>query len=261
MAELSIWQVRLALAELGGIDLASDSDPTRCYQARERAIAAGMLGTVTLMDMRIGQTTVSQNGFMAAYPIYLRADAQARQLQMMSLYAVTRAHLAECVPLRRRPSVARANTSRAPSEFDDLIAETLVAGKKSGRVPWVLSLHGLRAWLQGDNITAVQLIDESMRAVQDEWHLVPWWGVGALLRVVAGIDPDEAFGSPVLIGHHTNWAARGYGEAIWKLRQGQSASESIAEADHLLRHTPLWRHMLRTIIGASWLPSRHGGRS
>jgi predicted DNA-binding protein (UPF0251 family) len=31
-------------------------------------------------------------------------------------------------------------------------------------------------------------------------------------------------------------------------RHGQSASESIAEADHLVSHTPLWHHMLRTII-------------
>jgi hypothetical protein len=196
---LSIWQV-LALAELAGIDLAPDSDPARCYQARERAIAAGMLGTVTLMDTRIGQTTVSRDGFMAAYPIYLRADAQARQLQMISLYAVTRAHLAECVLFADdRPLPGRTHPA-PPSEFDDLIAEALAAGKKSGRVPWVLSLYGLRAWLQGDNLTAVRLIDESMRDVQDEWHLVPWWGVGALLRVVTGIDPDEAFGSPELIG-------------------------------------------------------------
>jgi hypothetical protein len=31
-------------------------------------------------------------------------------------------------------------------------------------------------------------------------------------------------------------------------RHGQSASESIAEANHLVSHTPLWHHMLRTII-------------
>jgi DNA-binding CsgD family transcriptional regulator len=87
-----------------------------------------------------------------------------------------------------------------------------------------------------------------MREVQDEWHLVPWWGVGALLRVVAGAEPEEAFGSPVLIGHHANWAARSYGAAVWDLRHGRSAAESIGEADHRVRHTPLHRHMLRTII-------------
>ena len=112
---LSIWQVQI-LAELGVIDLASDSDPTRCYQARERAIAAGMLGTVVLMDMRIGQMTVSRDGFMAAYPIYLRADRQARQLQLIGLHAVARAHLAECVLFADdRPLPGRTQPA-APSE-------------------------------------------------------------------------------------------------------------------------------------------------
>ena len=245
--QLSIWQVQ-ALAELGVLEVATDSDPTRDYQARERATAAGMLGTVALMDMRIGQVTAFREGFLAAYPMYLRADTQARQLQLVTLYAVTRAHLAECVLFADdRPLPGRTRPA-PPSEFDDLVAEALAAGKKSGRVPWVLSLYGLRAWLHGDNITAIQLIDEGMRVVQDEWHVNPWWGVGALLRVVAGTDPEEAFGSPVLIGHHANWAARGYGAAVWELRKGRSPSESIAEADHLVRHTPLARHMLRTTI-------------
>jgi hypothetical protein len=255
----AIWQVQI-LAELGTLGQATDSDPTRFYGARERATAAGMLGTVALMDTRIGQVTVFRNGFMAAYPIYLRADPQARQLQLISLYAVTRAHLAECVLFADdRPLPGRTDAA-APSELDDLIAAALAAGKKSGRAPWVRGIYGLRAWLHGDNSTAIRLIDESLRDVQDEWHLVPWWGLGALLRVIAGTEPEEAFGSPVLIGHHANWAARGYARAVWELRHGRSASESIAEADHLLRHTPLPRHMLRTII-APVVPSRHGARS
>jgi DNA-binding CsgD family transcriptional regulator len=109
-------------------------------------------------------------------------------------------------------------------------------------------LYGLRAWLHGDNSTAIRLFDEGMRNVQDEWHLIPWWGIGAVLRVVAGTDLEEAFGPPVLIGHHANWAARGYGTAVWELRKGRSPSGSIAEADHLVRHTPVHRHMLRTTI-------------
>ena len=109
-------------------------------------------------------------------------------------------------------------------------------------------LYGLRAWLHGDNSTAIRLFDEGMRNVQDEWHLIPWWGIGAVLRVVAGTDLEEAFGPPVLIGHHANWAARGYGTAVWELQKGRSPSGSIAEADHLVRHTPVHRHMLRTTI-------------
>ena len=245
--QLSIWQVQ-ALAELGLLDWATDSNPKRDNQAREHATAAGMLGTVALIDTRIGHGTAYREGFSAAYPIYLQADAQARQLQLTGLYAVTRAHLALCVLFADDKPLPGRTRPASPSEFDDLIAEALAAGKKSGRVPWVSSLYGLRAWLHGDNSTAIRLIDEGMREVQDEWHLVPWWGVGALLRVVAGIDPEEAFGLPALIGHHANWAARSYGTAVWELRKGRSPSESIAEADHLVRHTPFHRHMLRTII-------------
>ena len=245
--QLSIWQVQ-ALAELGVVDLATDSDPTRDYQARERATAAGMLGTVAVIDTQIGAVTAFREGFLAAYPIYLRADAQARQLQLTGPYAVTRAHLALCVLFADDQPLPGRTRPAAPSEFDDLIAEALAAGRKSGRAPWARSLYGLRAWLHGDNSTAIRLFDEGMRNVQDEWHLIPWWGVGAVLRVVAGTDLEEAFGPPVLIGHHANWAARGYGTAVWELRKGRSPSGSIAEADHLVRHTPVHRHMLRTTI-------------
>jgi len=243
----SIWQVQI-LAEIGTLNLATDSNPTRFHQARERATAAGMLGTVVLMDTWIGRTTFSRDGFMAAYPIYLAAGEQARQLQLINLYAVTRAHLAECLLFADdRPLPGRSRPAR-PSELDDLVEEAIAAGKKSGRAPWVRSIYGLRAWLHGDNSTAIRLIDESLRNMQDEWHIVPWWGVGALLRVVADTDPEEAFGSPKLIGHHANRAARRYGAAIWELRNSRSPSESIAEADYLVRHTPFHRHMLRTII-------------
>jgi DNA-binding CsgD family transcriptional regulator len=243
----SIWQVQI-LAEIGTLNLATDSDPTRFYQARERATAAGMLGTVVLMDTWIGRTTFSRDGFMAAYPIYLAAGEQARQLQLINLYAVTRAHLAECVLFADDQPLPGRSRPATPSELHDLVAEAIAAGKKSGRAPWVRSIYGLRAWLHGDNSTAIRLIDESLHNMQDEWHIVPWWGVGALLRVVADTDPEEAFGSPKLIGHHANWAARRYGAAIWELRNSRSPSESIAEADYLVRHTPFHRHMLRTII-------------
>ena len=63
-------------------------------------------------------------------------------------------------------------------------------------------------------------------------------GAGALIRVVAGTDLDEAFGPPELIGHHANWAARAYGTAVRDVRNGRSSTDSIAEAERHLRHTP-----------------------
>ncbi len=179
--QLSIWQVQ-ALAELGVVDLATDSDPTRDYQARERATAAGMLGTVAVIDTQIGAATAFREGFLAAYPIYLRADAQARQLQLTGPYAVTRAHLALCVLfVDDRPLPGRTRPA-APSEFDDLIAEALAAGKKSGRAPWARSLYGLRAWLHGDNSTAIRLIDESTTRRMAPHTVVGSWGTAARRR-------------------------------------------------------------------------------
>jgi hypothetical protein len=53
--QLAVWQVRI-LAELGMLDLDVDSDPTRFYQARERATAAGMVGMLAAIDLHIGET-------------------------------------------------------------------------------------------------------------------------------------------------------------------------------------------------------------
>jgi tetratricopeptide (TPR) repeat protein len=50
--QLSVWQVR-ALTELGRVDFDADSDPSRFYQARERATAAGMVGMVAAIDLYI----------------------------------------------------------------------------------------------------------------------------------------------------------------------------------------------------------------
>jgi DNA-binding NarL/FixJ family response regulator len=50
------------------------------------------------------------------------------------------------------------------------------------------------------------------------------------------------------MGHHGNWAARGYGYAVENLRNGRSATESIAEAERHVSHTPFLRHLHRTII-------------
>ena len=76
----------------------------------------------------------------------------------------------------------------------------------------------------------------------------PLPGVGALLRVVAGTHPEEAFDPPELLGHHCNWAARAYGNAVQDRRNGRSGAEAIAEAEEKVRHTPFMRHWLRTII-------------
>jgi predicted DNA-binding protein (UPF0251 family) len=230
------------------IDTTNDSDPTRFHEARTRATAAGMVGMVAAMDLRIGEAMSIRDGYVAAYPTILRADTQARQLQLTGLYAQTRAHMASCLlhaddrplPGRTRPA--------SPSDFDDLIAESLALGEKSRPVPWARGIAGFRAWFHGDTATAIRMVEESLRYLQGEIKVMPWWGVWGLLRLVAGTDLDAVFGPTELTGHHVNWAARAYGTAVRDLRQGRGASDSITEAEHHLRHTPFIRHLLRTIV-------------
>jgi hypothetical protein len=106
----------------------------------------------------------------------------------------------------------------------------------------------VRAWLQGDNHAAIDLIGEDLRHVEDEVKIMPWYGVWGLLRVVEGVPPAEAFGTSNLTGHHANWAARAFAVVIWNLRTGQPAESALREAEHHLRHTPFWRHLLRTVV-------------
>jgi DNA-binding CsgD family transcriptional regulator len=235
------------LGELGRIGMMTSSD-TAVYE-RERALATtcGMAGSVAHSDLRIGETLSLREGYVAAYPTLVRADAQARQLQLTGLYAETRAHLAGCQMRagdRPLPGRTRAPT---PSEFDALIAEALSLGQRSRPVPWAAGVVGMRAWFDGDSIAAIRLIEDGMDYVRGEVKVPPWWGVGALLQVLAGTHPDEAFGPTELMGHHANRAAHAYGTAVARMRRGESATASIAEAEHHVRPAPFMRHMLRTI--------------
>jgi DNA-binding CsgD family transcriptional regulator len=246
---LPVWRVR-TLAELGVIDMTTHSDPTWLYKARERATAAGMVGMVAEIDMRIGEKMSDRDGWVSVYPTMVRADAQARQLQLTSLYAQTRIHLAECLLMADdRPLPGRSRPA-TPSEFDDLIAEGLALGQKSKPVPWAMSVLAFRSWfLHGDSETAIRLADKGLRNYRGTVKSSSWEGAGALLRVVAaGTDLEEAFGPRDLLGHHANWAAWAYGDAVRDLRNGRSATESIAEAETYVQRTPFIRHLLRTII-------------
>ena len=133
--QLSVWQVR-ALAELGILDQDADSDPTRFHQARERATAAGMVGMLAAIDLHIGETIEMRSGPVAAYPTFLAADTQARQLQLMGLHAHIRVHIAECLlNADGRPLPGRVGPA-APAEVDDMIAEAIALGEKSKPIPW-----------------------------------------------------------------------------------------------------------------------------
>ena len=100
----------------------------------------------------------------------------------------------------------------------------------------------------GRHTSALELFDESLRYLQGEVHVMPHWGVWSLLRVIAGTDHEKAFGPAELTGHHINWAARSFADAVSDVRGGRSAAESIAEAEYYVRHTPYMRHVMHRMV-------------
>ncbi len=244
---LVVWEVRTQ-AELGVIDVTRDSDSTRLEHARGLATGAGMVGTVAEIDMRIGEAAVGRHGFVAAYPIFLRSYSQARQLRLTGLCARSYSHLVECVLLAEQP--VPGSTGRAePADIDAVLLEVKRLAEIA-KITWTSSL-GMRAWLHGDNATAIRRIDEDARALEGEVKIMPWVGFAGLLRVLDGTPPGEAFGYVELTGHHANWASRAYGMAIWELRSGRTAERAFAEAEQHVRDAPFWRQLQRTFVAVA----------
>ena len=81
--------------------------------------AAGMVGMVAAIDLRIGEAIEhAQRLPLAAYPTFLRADTQARQLQLMGLYAhtaCTSGRAASSTPMTVRFPAGRAQRRRQSS--------------------------------------------------------------------------------------------------------------------------------------------------
>src|SRR5687768_14205937 len=95
-----------------------------------------MAGMVARIDLWIAEIIATRSGWVAAYPVVVRADAQARLLQLNGLSAAARAHLAEClVHAEDHPLPGRMGPSAA-SEVDDLVAQALTLGQISQPVPW-----------------------------------------------------------------------------------------------------------------------------
>jgi DNA-binding CsgD family transcriptional regulator len=247
--QLPIWQV-FALAELGANDRTTGSDLKRSQRAQKLATSVGMVGMVVSLDMSIGLTIAMREGYVSAYPTLARAEAQARQLQLVGLHARALAHIAQCLVEADGPPLP-GRAVPATSDVDDLVAEAIALGKASHTVPWAKSALGMRAWCRGDTSTAIRLLDESLSPLAGELKQNPWFGVLALLRVVTDYAPEEALDALAadnLTGHHANWAALAYGQAVLHLRSGRPAHELISEADERARQAPFMRHLLRTII-------------
>jgi DNA-binding CsgD family transcriptional regulator len=249
------WEVR-AKAALGVIDMMTDSDLTRLEQTRRLAADAGMVGAVAAMDMYIGLAEVVRRGFVAARPILLRADVQARKLRLRELRAHTYCHLIECHLVADQPLPGR-TSSGAVLDVDAAVAQATALAERAHAKLWLKSAFGVRAWLRGDTATAIEMIERDVQDVRDQIKVAPWLGFWQLLQVAEGADPAETFQAIHLTGHHVNWAARALGLALGQLREGRPADEPLADADRLLRNAPYWGHVLRTVIAPAAFDAGH----
>lgn len=211
---------------------------------------------VAELDLQIGKAIFTRDGAVAAYPILSQADREARSLRLMALYAQTRAHIAQALALAGDTVLPGWERPPTAADFDAAIAESVEVGEKSSPASWIIGVVGERAWLHGDNDTAITLIRQSTE--QDQTKMPPFWGTGMLLDVLNGAEPTDAFGSPDLIWHHANRAALAYAVAVADLRRGRSPTGSISEAEQHLRHTPFARHMLRTVVAAPMFKAGFG---
>lgn len=244
---LTLWEVK-GNEGLGVIDVITNSDPSRLEHAQRLATSAGIVDAIAGAERFVTLTELTRQGILAAHPRILRTVKQARQLRLLELHADTSAHLLDCVLLADQPLPQTADPQQA-GDIGTAVAQAMeLSGKYSSS--WtpigLKSTLGARAWLHGDSATAIRLIEEDNRRFDGEIKISPWWGFAHLLRVVGGDDPSAAFDRVELTGHHVNWAARAFGTALGRLRAGQSADEALAEAEHHLRNTPFWGHLLRT---------------
>ena len=245
--DLPVWQVR-ALAELGVIDMITDSEPARLHQARTLAVASGMLGTVAQLDMRLGQTIIAREGYLAAYPTLVDAAHRSSSLRLATLHAHAVGLLTECRIVVGDPIAAGHVRELGPTDAAAALREASVIAENAEATPFVSAAPGIAAWFRGDDSRAIRVIEDGLQPVEHESHMVPWWGLAKLLRVIAGAAPSTAFGTPELDGHHVNRAAHAYAEALHSRRQGHDGALEIEAAEHHVRNTPYFRHILRTSV-------------
>ena len=249
--DLPVWRV-MAMVELGNAEmLRPPAGRARFEAAREAAVVAGMAGMVVMIDLHRGEITVESAGYRASYPHFARADAQARQLGLVGARVNTRSRLADCLVWAAGEVLPGHDRPAAPEVVDELVAEAHELARQSGVVSYADYVFGHRAWLAGEDATAYRLLVRGLRHLDDAVKVMPWWGVGRLLGVVQGDDPDVAFGSVDQLGHAGNRAAYAYGQLVRAVGQDRPHQEWLAAAEGLLQHCGFLRQVLHVVVAPS----------
>lgn len=246
--ELPVWRV-MSEVELGNTEmLTRPAASVRFERARVAAVEAGMAGMLATIDTRLGEVTVGSHGYRAAYPYFAGAETQARQLGLVGAHTEARTRLADCLVWTEGhalPGGVEVVTSEA---VDRAVAETVEVAGQSAIPPYARYVLGNRAWLNGDDEGACLLLMDSLRYMDNMVKVIPWWGVGRLLSVVQGADPDEAFGAVDRLGHAINRAAWAYGQLSRAVSRSQPYRPLLSQAESYLAGSDFLRHVLHTMM-------------
>ena len=251
--ELPVWRV-MSEVELGNAEmLRLPVDPTRFERARIAAVEAGMAGILATIDTRLGEVTVESRGFRAGYPFFARAEAQARQLGLVGAHTEARTRIADCLVWAEGHTLPGSDEVVTPEAVDRVVRETVETPEQTAIPPYVRYVLGNRAWLNGDDESACRLLMDNLRYLDSLVKVILWWGVGRLLWVLQGADPDEAFGAVDRLGHAVNRAAWAYGQlsrAVSRNRSYQPESYRLllSQAEGYLSGSDFLRHVLHTMM-------------
>lgn len=239
---LTAWRLR-ALSELGAEDMLGTGDGAALRQARELAAAAGMVGTVTMLDLQLTACCYGIEGPVAAMVL---ADACAERAGRLGLGG-QRAH-ALLFAARGRVFAGRGG------EAGPLLDEAAVLAPNPIHVH--SSRHLVRAhdaWLARRGDAVVPDLDEAVDLLrrQPGSNPAPSWGERALLRTIA--DPadrgprDELRASDVLV-NALNRASLHYCDAVAACAAGADPAPALSAAEAIAVTRPFQRCLLRAFL-------------
>lgn len=242
---LTPWRIR-ALSELGAVDMLRRGTTDRLETARALAAEAGMLGTVTVLDLQIGAGAAARDGHVAALPWVERCAEQAALLRLPGARAAALVFVA-----------AGRLFAGHGEDVDPLLAEALAVAPHVVDVQWATCVRGVAAWLAQDEAAAVELLEEALAPLRDSpvASPTPWWGLLALLRTLAG-DGGAALAelrsSDVLV-QAGNLASVHFAAAVTAARSGDPvrATRLFADGDRALAGMPYWRHLLHCVLAGA----------
>ena len=237
-----------AMHELGTIEMFEDIASGRLSEARDLAVRAGAVSTVTVIDLQLAFVQTMGTDLDRALVTARQCEQSAARLGMRRLAA-----MAICV----QSTVHGIRGDRRGAESEAARAEQAVPGDAE---------LNFATWGQA-RVDAALFLDDIPRAQQaaaaaigygrEQAQVAPRrsWGYWVLLKAIAG-EPDarEALQEAVAAGAGASRWNRGslaYAEAVLEGRDGHArrATELAAEgAAHLSACATWWNHLMRRLV-------------